>query len=150
MPLKNTMVEIGGRHERHPWSQQLKSRFDSLKDLDHPLPLDLRSRSMRRMRSEKADVEAKFIAANRLNRVFVVVDLRLLKQIRSPVLNGIVDVLKDYKQGMGGGGKMSGLNYERSEEVIRYGWLSNFNAIIGMVQVSLSDLNCKSSDEDIT
>ncbi|KAK9032505.1 hypothetical protein V6N11_056765 [Hibiscus sabdariffa] len=144
---------------------------------------------------------------------------------RSPVLNGIVDALKDYIQGMGGVGKMTGfrqllhgfsskwiclkmaservllyrsdehissridegqmeeqrircrghkikepsegstrqefvyaarayilqlidggLNYERSEQAVRYGWLSNFNAIVSMVKVVLSDVNRRSSD----
>ncbi|KAL4318968.1 hypothetical protein GQ457_18G004270 [Hibiscus cannabinus] len=56
--------------------------------------------------SEKAEVEANSIAANRFNRVFEVVDLRLLKEIRSKVFNGVVDALKDYIQGMGGVGKI--------------------------------------------
>ncbi|KAK8995078.1 hypothetical protein V6N11_069527 [Hibiscus sabdariffa] len=145
---------IHGRHERHPWSQQLKSRFDSLEDLDHPLPLDLRSTSMRwlvvvdgekisleiavRLQedeevanrtcfsgfcadfkshsqlSEKAKVEAKSIVENRFTRVSKVVDLRLLKEIRSPVLNGIVNALKDDNlniQGMGVVGKMNLLHF---------------------------------------
>ncbi|KAK9032501.1 hypothetical protein V6N11_056761 [Hibiscus sabdariffa] len=56
--------------------------------------------------SEKAELEAKPIAANRFNRVFEVVDLRVFRETRSRVLNGIVDALKDYIQGMGGVGKM--------------------------------------------
>ncbi|KAK9032510.1 hypothetical protein V6N11_056770 [Hibiscus sabdariffa] len=39
-----------------------------------------------------------------------------------------------------------GLNYERSEQAVRYGWLSNFNAIVSMVKVVLSDVNRRSSD----
>ncbi|KAK8604837.1 hypothetical protein V6N13_082306 [Hibiscus sabdariffa] len=128
-------MRLNGRHERHPWSQQLKSRFDSLEDLDHPLPLDLRSTSMRwlvvvdgekisleiavRLQedeelSEKAKVEAKSIVENRFTRVSKVVDLRLLKEIRSPVLNGIVNALKDDNlniQGMGVVGKMNLLHF---------------------------------------
>ncbi|KAK9032519.1 hypothetical protein V6N11_056779 [Hibiscus sabdariffa] len=56
--------------------------------------------------SEKAEVEAKSIAANRFNRAFEVVDLRLLEEIKSRVLNGIVHALKDYIRGMGGVGKI--------------------------------------------
>ncbi|KAL4318597.1 hypothetical protein GQ457_18G004280 [Hibiscus cannabinus] len=67
-------IEVfSGRHKRHPWSQQLKSSFNSLEDLDHPLPLDFRSTCMRRMKR-----------------------FRLLEEIRSRVLNGIVHALKDY------------------------------------------------------
>ncbi|KAK8604835.1 hypothetical protein V6N13_082304 [Hibiscus sabdariffa] len=81
------------RHKRHPWSQQLKSRFDSLEDLDHPLPLDFRSTYMRLQEdeevatrmcfsgfcadfrshpqlSEKVEVVAKSIAANRFDKSF--------------------------------------------------------------------------------
>ncbi|KAL4319032.1 hypothetical protein GQ457_18G004230 [Hibiscus cannabinus] len=99
----------------HPLKSS-KSRFDSLEYLDHRLPLDLGSTSMRRMKieevamrffsafcpdfksysqlSEKAKVKAKSIAENMFSRVFEVVDLRVLKDSRIRVLNGIVDALK--------------------------------------------------------
>ncbi|KAK8660990.1 hypothetical protein V6N13_051892 [Hibiscus sabdariffa] len=91
-----------------------KSRFDSLEDLDHHLPLDLGSTSMRRMKieelSEKAKVKAKSIAENMFSRVFEVVDLRVLKDSRIRVLNEIVAALKDDNlntHGMRGVGKMT-------------------------------------------
>ncbi|KAK8660995.1 hypothetical protein V6N13_051897 [Hibiscus sabdariffa] len=44
---KPDVEDFSGRHKRHPCSQQLKSRFDLLEDLDHPLPLYFRSTCMR-------------------------------------------------------------------------------------------------------
>ncbi|KAK8697467.1 hypothetical protein V6N13_113615 [Hibiscus sabdariffa] len=139
---KTDIEVLSGRQQTPIIPKSLdRDSISSNEDLDHHLPLSLRSKSTRRRRmsvaargcfavfspdfksrfeiSEKEVAEFSSIAENRLDRVSVRVGLSALKVSRSLVFNRIVDELTDDNLNhheMGGVGKIELFDIDTSFE----------------------------------